>query len=111
VERVFYCAGCSFVTGGDIAQALLEYSRWLVARGEVDVVHVPTRGDDGSVGRTAVLLTSATQMSAESLPADGAELHDPELVERLRISAARLRPRAAVPEDGSPDGASHGFDF
>jgi hypothetical protein len=102
VERLYHCAGNTLVTGNDIAHALLDYARWLVTRREVDLVHVPTRAADGSIGRTAMLLTPTTQLSSETIASDGAELMDPEFVVGLRAAATRLRlPHPAVAEERS----------
>lgn len=99
VERVFYCAGSSFVTGDDIAEALLEYAQWVVLRGQADVVHVPTRGEDGSAGRATLLLTSSTQLSAEAVRSVGREMADADLVLQLRGKTDLLRsPQPAVAE-------------
>ncbi len=91
MERLYYCAGNTLVTGNDIAHALLDYARWIVTRREVDLVHVPTRAPDGSIGRTALLLTPTTQLSSETMAAGGEELMDTELVVELRAAATRLR--------------------
>jgi hypothetical protein len=101
MERMFYCAGSTLVTGDDIARAVVEYARWLVVRNEVDVVQVPTRTADGTVGRVALLLSSSTQLSSETIrPVSGEnELTDPGLVLHLGEATSRLRlPHPAVAE-------------
>ena len=103
MERLHYCAGSSLVTGDDIAHALLDYARWLVSRGEVDVVHIPTRAADGSVGRTALLLSPTTQLSSETMVSGGEELLDAAVVDGLRAATNRLRlPHPAVAQEPSP---------
>jgi hypothetical protein len=91
VERLYYCAGSTLVTGNDIAHALLDYARWVVARREVDLVHVPTRAADGSVGSTALLLSPTTQLASETMAAGGEELMDTQFVVELRAATTRLR--------------------
>ena len=112
VERVYYCAGSSFLTGSDIAQVLIEYARWVALRGEVDVVEVPTLAADGSIGRTSVLLTATTQMSAETMRLAGRELTDPDFVDRARADVARLSRRLhAVSADSAPLSADSHYDY
>jgi hypothetical protein len=95
VQRIFYCAGSTFVTGDRIASAVLGYAAALMQTGEVDVVEIPIRWDDGSSGRSTVLLGPVTQISAQTLagsrpgPADD-DLLDEVLVERLRERTAHL---------------------
>ncbi len=90
VERVYYCSGSSFVTGTDIAEALIRYAHTVAIRGEMDVVEVPMVASDGARGRISLLLTPTTQMSAESLHLAGPEVTDAPFVDRLRGEIVRL---------------------
>jgi hypothetical protein len=115
MERLYYCAGSTLVTGDDIAQALVDYARWLVVRGEVDVVQVPTRTANG-VGRISLLLSSTTQLSSETMTSETMtsgedELLDPDLVAHLRTATNRLRlPHPAVAEESAASLAD-AFDY
>jgi hypothetical protein len=112
MERLFYCAGSSFVTGNDIAQVLLEYARWVIVRDTVDLVAVPTQGADGAVGRTAILLSSTTQLSAETMAWEGEEFTDPDFVDRLRRDIERMRhPQVPVAEEKDDRLLDSTFDY
>jgi hypothetical protein len=112
VERVYYCAGSSFITGSDIAQALIDYARWVAVRGEVDLVDVPTLTAKGSIGRSTVLLTATTQMSAETMELAGRELTDPEFVGRLRAEVTRLSsPMHSVAAEIAPAATYGHYDY
>jgi hypothetical protein len=112
VERVYYCAGSSFVTGSDIAQVLLDYARWVAVRGEVDVIAVPTLAADGSFGRISILLTATTQLSAETMYWGDAELTDPEFVGRVRADVIRLSsPMHSVAAEIAPAAVDAAYDL
>ncbi|MFC0680291.1 hypothetical protein ACFFGH_20850 [Lysobacter korlensis] len=110
MERVHHGAGSSFVTGSDIAQVLIEYARWVAVRGQVDIVSVPTRAVDGSIGRIAVLLTATTQMATETMYLAGRELTDRAFVDRMRADVTRLSsPMHAVAAEVAP--AMEGYEY
>ena len=61
----------SFLTGDDIADAVLRYALALAKRQELDVVDIPYRAGDGSIGRVQLTIgwlteTVATTTSAMS---------------------------------------------
>jgi hypothetical protein len=91
-------AGSDFLTGDDIATALLECSEALAEAGEAETVSVPTREADGSVGLVMVLIGPASQIVARQVKVDAEELVNPEAVERLRAIQRRHRPVAAIVE-------------
>ncbi|MFE5407790.1 hypothetical protein [Microbacterium sp. NPDC056569] len=95
MKRVIY-AGSEFVTGDDIAAALLDCGRALAEAGEAEAVTVPTRELDGSVGEVTVLIGPASQMVARDAPSDDGELVDEFAIARLNMIQRRLRPVAAV---------------
>lgn len=95
MKRVTY-AGSDFLTGDEIATALLECSEALAEAGEADTVSVPTREADGSVGLVMVLIGPASQIVARHELVPGEELVDQDAVARLRAIERRHRPVAAV---------------
>jgi len=95
VKRVIY-AGSEFVTGDDVASALLSCGQTLAEVGEAEAVTVPTRERDGSIGSATVLIGPASQMIARDANVDGDELIDVAAVARLNAVERRLRPVAAV---------------
>lgn len=100
MKRVIY-AGSDFVTGDDIASALLSCGQALAEAGEAEAVSVPTFEQDGSIGAVTVLIGPASQMIARDVTVDGEELVDAGAVARLAAVERRLRPVAVVDGDRS----------
>ncbi|MEF3402365.1 hypothetical protein [Agromyces sp. CCNWLW203] len=70
----------SFLTGDDLADAVLDYGLALARQRQLDLVEVPYRGDDGSIARVRMTVGwCADTTSVES--ASSREAHDDELVE------------------------------
>lgn len=95
-------AGSDFVTGDDIASALLHCSQVLAESGVAETVSVPTREPDGSIGRIMVLIGPASQIVARDVTGEGDELVDATAVARLTAIERRLRPVATF-DSGLPD--------
>ena len=95
MKRVTY-AGSEFVTGNDIAAALLGCGQALAEAGEAEAVTVPIRELDGSVGEVTVLIGPASQMVARDADSDDDELVDDGAVARLNSIQRRLRPVAVI---------------
>lgn len=91
MERIYYCSGSSFLTGDTIAAALTEHARLVTALHRSELVDVPQRRPDGSLGRIRLLLSPTTQLAAEALPATDAELVDELFVADLEARTALLR--------------------
>ena len=72
MQRVYFCTGTSFLTGDDVADAVLEYAWVLAQYGRHDLVRVPTLRPDGSTGRSTLLIGPISQISSEDvITADG----------------------------------------
>ncbi|HEY8318578.1 MAG TPA: hypothetical protein VIG76_07080 [Amnibacterium sp.] len=91
MQRVYFCTGTSFLTGDDVADAVLEYAWVLAQYGRHDLVRVPTRRPDGSAGRSTLLIGPMSQLSSEDLTTAGDELVDREFVRGLKDRSAHLR--------------------
>jgi hypothetical protein len=91
MQRVYFCTGTSFLTGDDVADAVLEYAWVLAQYGRHDLVRVPTRRSDGSVGRSSLLIGPSSQLSSEDLSTADGELIDREFVRGLKDRSAHLR--------------------
>ena len=102
MKRVIY-AGSEFVTGDDIAAALMACGQALAEVGEAEAVTVPTREPDGSVVDVTVLIGPASQMVARDVGSDGDELVDRDAVARMHAIQRRLHPVAAVDLTPSDD--------
>jgi hypothetical protein len=106
--RLHY-AGDSIITGTEIARALLDYAQALAQVGASNTVDVPTVNEDGSPGRSEILIGPASQLIADVESSEFDEVVDEALVAHMRAEAARLRsygspaPRAeATASDASP---------
>ena len=106
--RLHY-AGDSIVTGTEIARALLDYAQALSQVGTSSTVDVPTLNEDGSPGRSEILIGPASQLIADVETSEFDEVVDKALVAYMRGEAERLRnfgspaPRAeATPSQTSP---------
>ena len=105
--RLHY-AGDSIVTGTEIARALLDYAQALAQVGTSSTVDVPTLNEDGSPGRSEILIGPASQLIADAEVSGFDEVVDEALVAYMRGEATRLRnfgspaPRAEPTADNSP---------
>ncbi|MGR0220040.1 hypothetical protein [Agromyces sp. ZXT2-6] len=97
MDRIHY-AGDSVLTGTEIAGALLEYAQALAKIGASATVEIPTREDDGSLGRSKILVGPASQLIADAEESAYDEVVDDEVVAYFRSETARLR---------RPDGPGH----
>jgi hypothetical protein len=115
VKRVTY-AGSEFVTGDDIASALLSCGRALAEAGEAEAVSVPSWEQDGTITGVVVLIGPASQMVVQDAHVDADELIDVTAVARLHAIERRLRPVAAVDidnrdrEEWDVDSRNHAWD-
>lgn len=98
VKRIIY-AGSEFLTGDDIAAALMRYSAALAEVGEAEMIAIPALADDGSVVSIELLVGPASQIVAMHGGTGSRELVDPDLVSDLDARARRLRPVAVVDPD------------
>lgn len=104
MDRIYY-AGDHFLTGTDIANALVSYAAALGRRGTTDSVEIPVRhAEDGRLGVVNFLVGPASQIVTERIDAaDDHEIRDEELVGRLRDLTADLAPMHPVTNHGVPD--------
>lgn len=83
MQKIMY-AGDEFLTGDQIADALLAYGRALGDDVRAEIVEIPVQEDDGSVVRAKFLIGPASQLVTKTVPTAGPELEDPDLVHRLQ---------------------------
>ena len=95
MDRIHY-AGDSILTGTSIARALLDYAQALAQVGTSATVDVPTLNDDGSSGRSEILIGPSSQLIASAEDSGYDDVVDEELVARMIEEAQRLR------RNGSP---------
>ena len=103
MQRIYY-AGDRFLTGTEIANALVSYAAALAQRGTAGAIEIPVHHeDDGRTGVVNFLLGPASQIVTEEVEAvDYDEVHNDELVQRLRGLAAELAPMHPVTSHSQP---------
>jgi hypothetical protein len=87
MDRIHY-AGNSVLTGSAIAAALLEYAEVLAKAGTSATVDIPTLEEDGSVGRSKLLIGPASQLIADAEETEYEEIVDEDLVAYFRAETA-----------------------
>lgn len=97
--KVIIYAGSEFVTGDDIAAALLEYSESLGEAHSAHIVEIPVRERDGSTVPAAFLVGPASQIVIKAAPDGTPELTSPEVVAKLERMTREQRPVARVAHD------------
>lgn len=102
MKRVIY-AGSEFLTGDEIASALLRYSAALAEVGEAETVTIPAVEDDGSVGSVDLLVGPASQIVAIPAGRGTTELVDAGIVAELEARTRRLRPVAVMDPEPPTD--------
>ena len=95
MKRIIY-AGSEFLTGDDIAAALLRFSAALAEVGEAETVTIPAVEDDGSIGSVDLLVGPASQIIAIPVGRGSTELIDDGVLAELDARTRRLRPIAVV---------------
>ncbi len=100
MKLVIY-AGERYLTGDDIARALVDYGAALAENGTAESVTVPIREPDGSDGAAVFLVGPASQIVVKTVTHGQDELVDPDTVEEIRARIRRLRPTAT--SDSIPD--------
>jgi len=90
MDRIHY-AGHSVVTGTGIAEALLDYAQALAQAGGSATVQIPTLNDDGSPGRSEILVGPSSQIITDAEASLHEEVIDENLVTYLRGEAVSLR--------------------
>ncbi|WP_133545247.1 hypothetical protein [Microbacterium sp. BK668] len=96
--KVLAYAGGEYLTGDDIADALLDYSQALADVGSAASVEIPIVAKDGHHAEATFLVGPASQIVATTAEGEYEELVDDDLVHRLRGLARALHP-VAVPVD------------
>ena len=106
MERIYY-AGDRFLTGSDIARALVAYAAALAQQGSAGAIEIPVRHEEsGRPGVVNFLVGPASQLVTESVEADGYdEVRDEALVTRLQGLTAELAPMHRSPSTSAPDRA------
>ncbi|GAB2976954.1 hypothetical protein [Frigoribacterium salinisoli] len=99
MQRLHYADG-SFVTGDELATAVVRYARALARAGTADTVEVPILLDEGGFGRSQLLIGPASQLVLTPGDPDLPPLVDPVLVADIEARRVALAPApVAEPRD------------
>lgn len=104
MQTIIY-GGDAYLTGDDIADALLAYGRALGEEVRAELVEIPVQEPDGAVVMAKFLIGPASQIVAKEVPGRGPELEDPELVDRLRTLTRGVESPTASPVEMPDDSA------
>ena len=85
----FSYAGGSFLTGDDIARAVLDLGAALGRSEMAERIEIPGVTEEGEVQKFAVLIGPASQILTEPVPSDR-ELEDEEFVQSIKEHTARV---------------------
>jgi hypothetical protein len=107
VKLLIY-AGDEYMTGDDIALALLKYSEALADNETAESVEIPILEADGTRQSAIFLLGPASQIVAKNVDSGHDELLDPAAVEQMQARTRALRPvgmpiTPITPNDDSAD--------
>lgn len=89
---VIVYAGTEFLTGDELALALVDFSQALARVGASESIEVPVRDPDGETRPAVFLVGPASQIVAKGVESAGEELIDEGVVDELKARARRLRP-------------------
>jgi hypothetical protein len=109
MQKIVY-AGGEFLTGDEIATALLEYSRALGQEDTAQIVEIPIVEPDGARATAKFLIGPASQIVVTSVRSGVEEPRDQDVVDRLRSMTRRLRyPEASTSDEPEPGAPNHPF--
>lgn len=100
--KVISYAGGDYLTGDDIAIALLDLSKGLANEDASQTVEIPILHDDGTPGSATFLVGPASQIVAVDAESDADELIDEEAVARLKRLKSALQPVARTETTRDP---------
>jgi len=89
-------AGKSFITGSDIADAVVRLTAALGISSETAAVTIPVMDENGHVTTADLVLGPATEILAIAVTSDFAEIVDADVVTLLDERAEHLSPTRAV---------------
>lgn len=101
MQKILY-GGEEFLTGDEIADALLAYGRALGDDERAEIVEIPVVEDDGSIVEAKFLIGPASQIVAKQVKHPGEELVDHDLVARLKDLTRAVESPTAGPLEISP---------
>ena len=96
----------AYLTGDEIADAVMEYSGALVQEQLTEVIEIPFVAKPGLIRRVRLLIGWRTEVNAVK-DGDGSDLQDAELIDALHQKTERLR----TPSGDAPFSAADVYDY
>lgn len=103
--KILTYAGSDFVTGDDVAGALLRYSAALADDHSAATISIPVVSSDGEVSMASFLVGPASQIVSSDAEGQREELASPEVVAHLEELTRALHPVATTSRDEPDDDA------
>jgi hypothetical protein len=107
--KVLAYAGGEYLTGDDIAGALLDYSEALAGVGSAASIDIPILTARGRREAATFLVGPSSQIVATAADVDAEELVDQDVVDRLRALTRALHPVARPVEPDDLDDFDNGI--
>jgi len=108
--KTIHYAGEEYLTGDDLADAVVEYAKELARHDTSASIDVPVITADGSVVDATFLLGPASQLVAVPTHSDLADPVDLRVTEFITLEMAKLEPLEALPtEDRDEDRFDYGI--
>ena len=104
--KVIVYAGTELLTGDDIAIGVLGYCEALAGSVVAEVIEIPVREADGSLGHATLLVGPTSQMVARNVTSEFEEVVDFDVMRRLRERTKAQRDIATFPHSAGDDAAS-----
>lgn len=95
--KVIVYAGAELLTGDDIAIGVLRYCEALAGSVVAEVIEIPVREADGSLGLATLLVGPTSQMVARNVTSEWEEVVDLDVMRQLRERTKAQRDVASFP--------------
>ena len=101
--KVILYAGAELMTGDDIAMGVLRYCEALAGSAVAEVIEIPVREADGSLGLATLLVGPTSQMVAKNVTSELEEVVDLEVMRQLRERTKAQRDVASFPRSAGEE--------
>ena len=104
--KVIVYAGAELLTGDDIAMGVLRYCEALAGSVVAEVVEIPVRENDGSLGLATLLVGPTSQMVARNVASEFEEVVDLDVMRKLQERTKAQQDVANIPHEARQDAGS-----
>jgi hypothetical protein len=104
--KVIVYAGAELLTGDDIAIGVLRYCEALAGSVVAEVIEIPVREADGSLGLATLLVGPSSQMVARNVKSELEEVVDLEVMRQLQERTKAQQDVASISRETGRDGRS-----